>query len=144
MTSLMCLSGEAMTQLCCLAVAVFFEARGEPTTGQYAVAEVIMNRVEDDRYPDTVCGVVFEDSQFSFTEHYSILSRASNSSKAAVLADAAQKAKTVASDVLDGYRIGITSTHYHTVSVDPFWAEHFELDGMIGNHLFYTNTTQYR
>ena len=144
MTSLMCLSGEAMTQLCCLAVAVFFEARGEPTTGQYAVAEVIMNRVEDDRYPDTVCGVVFEDSQFSFTEHYSILSRASNSSKAAVLADAAQKAKTVASDVLDGYRIGITSTHYHTTSVDPFWAEHFELDGMIGNHLFYTNTTQYR
>lgn len=144
MTSLMCLSGEAMTQLCCLAVAVFFEARGEPTTGQYAVAEVIMNRVEDDRYPDTVCGVVFEDSQFSFTEHYSILSRASNSSKAAVLAYAAQKAKTVASDVLDGYRIGITSTHYHTTSVDPFWTEHFELDGMIGNHLFYTNTTQYR
>lgn len=139
-----------MTSLMCLAVAVFFEARGEPTTGQYAVAEVIMNRVEDDRYPDTVCGVVFEDSQFSFTHDGKpdrlprVATRASNSSKAAVLAYAAQKAKTVASDVLDGYRIGITSTHYHTVSVDPFWAEHFELDGMIGNHLFYTNTTQYR
>lgn len=127
-----------MTSLMCLAVAVFFEARGEPTTGQYAVAEVIMNRVEDDRYPDTVCAVVFEDSQFSFTHD------GKPDSLPRVATRASKRAKRVASEVLEGYRIGITSTHYHTVSVDPFWAEHFELDGMIGNHLFYTNTTQYR
>lgn len=127
-----------MTSLMCLAVAVFFEARGETTTGQYAVAEVIMNRVEDDRYPDTVCGVVFEDSQFSFT-HDGKPDRLPR-----VATRASKRAKRVASEVLEGYRIGITSTHYHTTSVDPFWAEHFELDGMIGNHVFYTNTTQYR
>ena len=138
MTSLMCLSGEAMTQLCCLAVAVFFEARGETTMGQYAVAEVVMNRVEDPRYPDTVCDVVFEDRQFSFT-HDGRPDRLPR-----IPTRASRQARTVASDVLDGYRIGISSTHYHTVSVDPFWNEHFELDGKIGNHLFYTNETNYR
>lgn len=147
-----------MTSLMCLAVAVFFEARGETTMGQYAVAEVVMNRVEDPRYPDTVCEVVFEDSQFSFTEHYSMrhiedvfhdgrpdrLPRLPSSEATLLDTRASRKARTVASDVLGGYRMGISSTHYHTVSVDPFWNEHFELDGKIGNHLFYTNETNYR
>lgn len=138
-----------MTSLMCLAVAVFFEARGETTMGQYAVAEVVMNRVEDPRYPDTVCDVVFEDRQFSFTHDGRpdrlprLPTRASLSTYSAAQL-AARKARTVASDVLDGYRIGISSTHYHTVSVDPFWNEYFELDGKIGNHLFYTNETNYR
>lgn len=127
-----------MTSLMCLAVAVFFEARGEPLDGQYAVAEVIMNRVEDSRYPDTVCGVVFQDRQFSFTHDGKpdkLPRKATRASK---------RAKRVASQVLEGYRIGITSTHYHTVSVDPFWNAHYELDGLVGNHLFYTNKTPYR
>lgn len=138
-----------MTSLMCLAVAVFFEARGETTMGQYAVAEVVMNRVEDPRYPDTVCDVVFEDRQFSFTHDGRpdrlprLPTRASLSTYSASQL-AARKARTVASDVLGGYRMGISSTHYHTVSVDPFWNEHFELDGKIGNHLFYTNETNYR
>ena len=127
-----------MTSLMCLAVAVFFEARGETTMGQYAVAEVVMNRVEDPRYPDTVCDVVFEDRQFSFTHD------GRPDSLPRISTRAARKARTVASDVLDGYRIGISSTHYHTVSVDPFWNDYFELDGKIGNHLFYTNETNYR
>ena len=44
----------------CLAFDVYFEARGEPEAGQYAVAEVTMNRVASGRYPDTVCGVVHQ------------------------------------------------------------------------------------
>ena len=127
-----------MSPLMCLAVAVFFEARGEPTMGQYAVAEVIMNRVEDDRYPDTVCGVVFQDHQFSFTHD----GRPDRLPKIPTIASV--KSRRVASNVLNGYRIGITSTHYHTVSVEPFWKDNFELDGKIGNHLFYTNETEYR
>lgn len=46
--------------LTCLAFNVYFEARGEPTAGQYAVAEVTMNRVASGRYPGTVCGVVHQ------------------------------------------------------------------------------------
>ena len=57
----------------CLAEAIYYEARGESFTGQAAVAEVIMNRVNHRVYPDTICGVVYEGServtgcQFSFT-----------------------------------------------------------------------------
>ena len=50
----------------CLALAVYHEARGEPLIGQKAVAEVVMNRVASDRFPDTICGVVMQPKQFSF------------------------------------------------------------------------------
>ncbi|MCR4301881.1 MAG: cell wall hydrolase, partial [Sulfuricaulis sp.] len=49
-----------MRNLTCLALNVYFEARGEPSAGQFAVAEVTMNRVASGRYPDTVCGVVHQ------------------------------------------------------------------------------------
>lgn len=50
----------------CLAGAVYFEARGEPLTGQLAVAQVIINRTEDGRFPRSYCGVVAQPGQFSF------------------------------------------------------------------------------
>ncbi|NJN36356.1 MAG: cell wall hydrolase [Nitrospiraceae bacterium] len=53
-------------QLRCLAGAVYFEARGEPLSGQLAVAQVIINRTEDGRFPRSYCGVVAQPGQFSF------------------------------------------------------------------------------
>jgi N-acetylmuramoyl-L-alanine amidase len=47
-----------ITPLVCVAVAVYFESRGEPVAGQVAVAHVIRNRIEDPRYPDNACDVV--------------------------------------------------------------------------------------
>lgn len=52
--------------LLCLALAIYFEARGEPIEGQYAVAEVIVNRTHDEDFPDNVCAVVKQKNQFSF------------------------------------------------------------------------------
>lgn len=127
-----------MTALMCLAVAVFFEARGEPTDGQEAVAEVIMNRVEDDRYPDTVCDVVFDKKAFSFTLD-------GKPDRLPVKdSDAKRKALQIASDVLGGSRMGISSTHYHEVTVEPYWASSYDKDGRIGGHVFYTNNTRYK
>ncbi|HEX5091797.1 MAG TPA: cell wall hydrolase, partial [Burkholderiales bacterium] len=66
----------------CLALNVYYEARGEPRDGQYAVAEVTMNRLASSRYPDSVCAVVHEQrwdelrgryvAAFSWTEFYSV------------------------------------------------------------------------
>ena len=56
-----------MTGLACLVTAIFFEARDQPLMGQYAVAEVVMNRVASVKYPDDICSVVFQRKQFSFT-----------------------------------------------------------------------------
>lgn len=53
-------------ELRCLAGAVYFEARGEPLAGQLAVAQVIVNRAEDRRFPRSYCGVVAQPGQFSF------------------------------------------------------------------------------
>lgn len=53
-------------ELRCLAGAVYFEARGEPLAGQLAVAQVIINRTEDGRFPRSYCGVVAQPGQFSF------------------------------------------------------------------------------
>ncbi|MEY8840212.1 cell wall hydrolase, partial [Cribrihabitans sp. XS_ASV171] len=64
---------EGGEQFRCLAEALYFEARGEPVKGQFAVAEVILNRVESSRYPDTFCGVIRQGTgrkyqcQFTFT-----------------------------------------------------------------------------
>lgn len=53
-------------QLRCLAGAVYFESRGEPLNGQLAVAEVVINRAQDNRWPASYCGVVYQRAQFSF------------------------------------------------------------------------------
>lgn len=50
----------------CLAGAIYFEARGEPLTGQLAVGDVVVNRAESGRFPSTYCGVVYQPAQFSF------------------------------------------------------------------------------
>ena len=46
------------TALMCMATNIYHEAKHEPLVGRIAVAQVVMNRVEDKRYPDTVCEVV--------------------------------------------------------------------------------------
>ena len=125
-----------MIGLTCLAVAIYFEARSEPVAGQEAVAAVVLNRVEDERYPDDICSVVFEPKAFSFTHD--------GKSDRLPKNEAAEVAMSVAKEALDGKKMSITSTHYHTTSIKPFWASHFDLEGKVGSHLFYTNNTPYK
>ena len=132
-----------MTAATCLALNIFFEARQEPLTGQIAVAEVTLNRVADKRYPNTVCDVVWEKNQFSWTHdgvhddptRMSYLDR-----------EAWRGIEELADSILDGTTtlLGLSSTHYHSVDVSPFWAPHYDRDGQAGNHVFYTNNTPYK
>lgn len=55
--------------LACLAGAIYFESKGEPLEGQLAVADVIINRAQSDRFPSSICGVVTQAGQFSFVRH---------------------------------------------------------------------------
>jgi len=124
------------TALLCLATAIYFEARGENLMGQRAVAQVVINRVEDRRYPDTVCDVVWEPKQFSFTHD--------GKPEKMYEVEAREKAMQVAEEALQGNGLNITSTHYHSNKVMPYWKTHYKLDGRVGNHLFYTNKTPYK
>ena len=121
----------------CLAQAIYFEARGEPFEGQLAVAQVVMNRVSDGRYPDTICGVVFQNEnhrhrcQFSFA--------CDGKSDRARNHVAWLQAQKVAAMVLTLDLRDVTghATHYHAVYVTPKWSRELPRTKTIGHHLFY-------
>ena len=126
-------SGDA--QWACLKTALYFEARGESLKGQFAVAEVILNRVDSAVYPNTVCGVVGQGSRGScqFSYHCDGQGEAMHERGAADLAG------RIARVMLDGAPRGLTSgaTYFHSRAVSPTWSRKFPRTASIGAHLFY-------
>lgn len=122
-------TGDAQWQ--CLKTALYFESRGESLKGQFAVAEVILNRVDNPVYPKSVCAVVEQGCQFSFTcdGHSDVMRDGA----------AADRAGRIARVMLDGAPRALTqgATHFHTVNVNPSWAKRFPRTASIGAHLFY-------
>ncbi len=122
----------------CLAEAVYFESRSEPEAGQAAVAQVILNRVASGLYPDSICGVVYQNRhrykacQFSFA--------CEGKSLRITDAQSWSVAARVADEVLEGRRwladVG-NSTHYHANYVRPRWAKRLTKMDVIGRHIFY-------
>lgn len=113
----------------CLALNVYYEARGESLTGQYAVAEVTMNRKAALGYPKTVCEVVYQKSAFSWTGE-------------AVYQPGGrewQRALKVAEDVYHQRHTPALPgvLHYHATYVRPEWAKERERVARIGRHVFY-------
>lgn len=124
----------------CLAENVYFEARGEPLEGQYAVAEVTLNRTRAPNFPHTVCGVVHETrwdasrgrfvADFSWTE----LNAASPDD-----GPAWKQAMAVATAEYDDLYAPVVpnALFYHSTSVRPAWSRTRKVVAMIGNHIFY-------
>jgi len=127
-----------MLTILCLSAAIYYEARNQPVDGQLAVAEVIMNRVQSDRYPDDACEVINQNKQFSYTHDGKSDDFLKEPEQEAVV-----RAILVASEVLRGHGLGITSTHYHTTSIMPYWAQFYDYDGKLGDHMFYTMVEDY-
>ncbi len=125
-------------ELWCLATAIYFEARGENYRGQVAVAQVVMNRIGHRLYPDTICGVVFQNQhrrnacQFSFACD-GIPERVTDR---AAWAQAEEIAKGVAQGSLIIPEVG-KATHYHATYVYPHWAPKMRKIVKIGLHVFY-------
>ncbi|CAB4134472.1 SleB Cell wall hydrolyses involved in spore germination [uncultured Caudovirales phage] len=59
----------AQAEHLCLAEAIYREARGEPFKGKIAVASVILNRKDNDNYPNSVCGVIKQPNQFPWAKN---------------------------------------------------------------------------
>jgi len=122
----------------CLTQAIYYEAANEPDEGQRAVAQVVLNRVRHPAWPNSVCGVVYQDSQrtdmkcqFTFTCDGALMRRPS--------AVAWARASRVAMAALSGAvfaPVGL-ATHYHTLAVRPFWSSSLKVVGVIGAHIFY-------
>jgi spore germination cell wall hydrolase CwlJ-like protein len=128
------------SDLQCLAENIYFEARGESLDGQYAVAEVTLNRTRAQNFPHTICSVVHEMrwdanrrrfvADFSWTE------------LGALSPDdgpAWKRAMQVASAAYDDLRDPIVpgALFYHSTAVRPGWARTRKAIATIGNHVFY-------
>lgn len=115
----------------CLAENIYYESRGESLAGKLAVAKVTLNRTEHPAYPDTVCGVVYERKQFSWT---------SNSALRAKPKDKALWAEAV-NIATDAYYSGLEELNhfkaisFHNLSINPGW--NLQRVARIGNHIFY-------
>ena len=126
------------SMLMCLALNVYHEARSDDMMGQYAVAHVVMNRVQSDRYPDDTCDVVYQGyekgkhkCQFSWY--------CDGKSDTPHDPEAWAWAVLVAYDVLQGYVPDMTkgATHYHATYVKPSWAKQLTKTVEYGSHIFY-------
>ena len=117
-------------ELRCLAENIYYEARGEPLVGQYAVAEVTMNRVRSPEFPDTVCAVVHRRGAFSWTYRDDL---------AEPFGYEWRRAQAVASSVYDNIESPLVNgaLFYHATHVAPDWAVTRSQVALVGRHLFY-------
>ena len=121
----------------CLAQALYFEARGESIKGQFAVAEVILNRMDSKDFPNSICGVVSQGSskrhrcQFSYMcdGQYEIVSEK----------QAFELSGKIATIMMRGAPRQLTTgaMFYHSQNVSPRWSRKFRRTTSIGQHYFY-------
>lgn len=128
---------DAQRALECLTAAIYYEARSESIGGQQAVAQVVLNRVRNPAFPDSVCGTVFEGAsrstgcQFSFTCDGSMQGRRNPT--------AWDRARRIAAEALAGFvytPVG-RATYYHTTAVHPWWDAKVQQVAHIGAHVFF-------
>lgn len=122
----------------CLSEALYFEARGESVKGQFAVAEVILNRVDSAKYPNSICSVINQGTgkkyqcQFTYT--------CDGIKEIFKEATARKNTQKVAAALLEGVaprELTKGATHYHTKAVSPSWSRSFPRVATIGVHHFY-------
>jgi len=133
------------TALLCLALNVYHEARDQPVHGMRAVAEVVLNRVIDRRFPDTVCEVVRQGPTYVWKRNLPVRNRCQFSWYCDGKSDMPKNKAAWASALIiarDALQAGTTgragyATHYHSVRVRPNWMQTKIFTGKIGDHVFY-------
>lgn len=135
----------------CLQLNIYHEARGSSLADKVAVADVVLNRVESSKYPNTVCGVVKQavlskwwkiqhnkDVPIKYKCQFSWF--CDSKSDDMLDEDAATSAYYIAYQILH-YEVfrGITdgATHYHATYVAPKWSKRLQFVGTIGAHKYY-------
>jgi spore germination cell wall hydrolase CwlJ-like protein len=124
----------------CMATAIYFEARGEPVRGQYAVAQVVMNRLRSPDYPKTVCGVVYQNADWY--DHCQFSFACDGRSERVFDRAAWKRAERIAADVIvrGVYLPDVgTATNYHADYVRPRWARYMVKTEKLGRHIFYND-----
>ena len=135
------------TDLDCMAQNIYFEAKSESQAGQIAVAQVVMNRVESDKYPNSICEVIRQGPTYTWTENFPVRHKCQFSwycdGKSDNIRDisAWRMAKSIAGVIMAMPdmvpNIVEDATHYHADYVKPHWASKLEKVTHIDRHIFY-------
>ena len=136
------------TAIMCLALNIYYEARSEPLAGQVAVAQVVINRVYDNRFPNEICEVVEQGPTYKSNPDLPVRNRCHYSwycdgkSDTTKDSEAFEQAHFLASWLVTTHPDNILdlsewATHYHAVYVLPEWASSKTFTVRIGNHMFY-------
>lgn len=112
---------ESTQEVKCLATAIHYEARGEKEEGRRAVANVIINRKDSGRFPDTVCAVIKQKGQFSFWPKPLVKDEKK-----------IEEARHYFANPIDNTNKAL---FFHSKKVKPAWKKTLAIK--IGNHLFY-------
>lgn len=120
--------------LFCLAKNIFHEAGVEDELGMFAVAQVTINRVRNANYPDTICEVVMEPSQFSWANDRTRRWTHPTGPKWELSKEIARKV------IKEGYRVPAlqAAVFYHADYVSPDWKDPNAVIAQVGTHIFYT------
>jgi len=140
-------ASDANNEIYCMAQNIYFEAGNQPLAGKIAVAQVVINRTNHPNYPTTMCDVIYQakwkenwlgnlvpirqQCQFSWF--------CDGKSDDPVDSPTWMNSLKVAADVVQGKYGDITegSTHYHSVYVNPYWADSLNETVIINEHIFY-------
>lgn len=126
----------------CLSTAIYHEARGESTDGQWAVANVIINRAMSKRFPGSMCGVVFQNAdqgRFHCQFTFACDGHSDRPTEYGAWLKASKIAAAAYSEYQQGKRPGVvpgSALYYHTASVSPGWSN-MKRVAQIGAHVFY-------
>lgn len=129
------LTDEQMKDFVCITHALHFEGRGEDYLGRVKIANVIQNRVESGRYPDTACEVVYQPSQFSYLNSGLPFSVTFYRAYEANFRDTVEIALLSVIGSLEDLTGGAKHYYAHNL-VTPFWAPHAESLKEFGGHTF--------
>jgi spore germination cell wall hydrolase CwlJ-like protein len=122
----------------CLAKTIYFESRSEPIDGQFAVAEVVMRRVSNPKFPNSICKVISQGSK-RLGKRCAFSWMCDGKSDRPRNKKAFETSLTIAKMVTSPkYQPRFTkSTFYHATYVNPVWNKGMVVVNKIGNHIFY-------
>ena len=121
----------------CLTQNIYFESANQPIRGQYAVAKVTLNRMMDERWPNTICEVVWQPKQFSWT-HDGKPDRPGNTKDEILVW---KRTEEIAYKAIKLWRQGYDETkgavYFHATYVKPAWRKRVTKTIQIQDHIFY-------
>lgn len=122
----------------CMAINIYHEARNQSIEGMKAVGFITMNRVNHANYPGSVCEVVYQPYQFSWTLNETHEVNYNNPIERKAWERSVNIAKGILDEDYQNHMHGVT--HYHSNKVAPAWKAHYKRSHVIGDHVFYTDT----